>query len=134
MKQRIACTGGGAKLSTDLDQFAAHPLEVEEALIDRIDLLPRRVAAGPAIMRAQYTSKFAETAISPAARPRCRTWNHGYAILTPTSFASFERAMQAPSLDDSTSGRCLGAQGWQLRASADHCGSAIDGTDRKSVV
>jgi hypothetical protein len=49
-----------------------------------------------------YSSKLADSAISPALRSRCRTWNQGCAIFTPRSLASLLRAMQAPSLLDST--------------------------------
>src|SRR3978361_2162857 len=54
----------------------------------------------------EYSSKLADTATRPAERSRCRTWNHGWAILTPSSFASLLRAMQAPSFElRTTSGR-----------------------------
>src|SRR6185295_16076819 len=49
-----------------------------------------------------YSSKLADKAISPALRSRCFTSNHGWAIFTPRSLASLLRAMQAPSLLDST--------------------------------
>jgi len=49
-----------------------------------------------------YSSKLAESATSPALRSRWRTSNQGCAICTPRSLASLLRAMQAPSLFDST--------------------------------
>src|SRR6188472_2013609 len=49
-----------------------------------------------------YSSKLADRAINPALRSRCFTSNQGWAIFTPRSLASLLRAMQAPSLLDST--------------------------------
>src|SRR5450755_4247892 len=54
--------------------------------------------------------------MSPAVRSKWRTWNHGCAILTPRSLASLLRAMQAPSLlESTTTGRPTSAS-WNTRS------------------
>ena len=63
-----------------------------------------------------YSSKLADTASRPAERSRWRTWNQGWAILTPRSLASLLRAMQAPSLEDSTTTGRPHSRGWKTRS------------------
>ena len=63
-----------------------------------------------------YNSKLADKAISPALRSRCLTSNQGWAIFTPRSLASLLRAIQLPSLLDSTTTGLPLSDGWNTRS------------------
>lgn len=96
---------GRSQVDADTDPIAADALEVEEAFVDAGNLLPWRVprrhghhAAGHVSRQFEVRRQRDEACAAleaPHMESRC-------AIVIPGSFASLLRAMQAPSLLDST--------------------------------